>query len=90
MTPPPHAKAYRGQKHKNLTFEGRRFRIRSSLFLRLKQILKAVAMGVVALFDWFFWSNAANPAIGARALCTLLGLEAATCSFPALFFVVVG
>jgi hypothetical protein len=48
------------QKHKNLTFEGRRFR--SPLFLQLKQILKAVAMGVVASIE-VFWSNMANPAM---------------------------
>jgi hypothetical protein len=48
------------QKHHNLTSEGRQFR--TSFFLRLKQILKVVLMGVVASIE-VFWSNTANPAM---------------------------
>jgi hypothetical protein len=58
------------QKHKNLTSESKRFR--SPFFLCLIQILKAVAMGVVASIE-LFWPNTANPAIAAvwllRRLC---------------------
>jgi hypothetical protein len=41
------------KKHKNLTLEGKQFMNRSSFFLRLKQVLKAMLMGVVAPIDFF-------------------------------------
>jgi hypothetical protein len=48
------------QKYHILTSEGRRFR--SSFYLLLKQVFKAVLMGVVSSIV-FFWSNTANPAM---------------------------